>query len=115
MAAQGQKKTVILACERSAALAAAPLNLPDHLCLIPVPCACRTSTELILKTLINGADRVIVSGCHEENCQSFSGTRAAREEVESVLRIPGVSPAKVAWEPVAANETQKFSRMISDL
>ncbi len=110
----GKKPTVVLACERSAALAAAPLDLPDHICLIPVPCACRISPALILAALTRGADRVVVSGCHEENCRSLEGTAAARLGVEQVLKIPGIPSDKASWEPVAANETQKFFGIISN-
>ncbi len=107
-------RIAVLACERSAALAAANSALPDFVDLIPIPCACRISPDVILKTLLNGASKVIVSGCHQENCRSIDGTGAARESVEKVLSIPGLTPPKVVWEPVAANETVKFKRIISN-
>ncbi len=103
----------ILACERSAALAADSLSLPDTATLIPVACACRVSTELILKALINGASKVFVCGCHEDNCRSRQGGRTASESVRKVLSIPGMNPDRVRWEPVAANEPARFERMIA--
>ena len=109
-----EKDTVtILACERSAALAAGSLTLPDRINLIEIPCACRVSSDVILKALLNGASKVIVSGCHKENCRSFDGSSVAHASVKKVLQIPGVEASKVMWEPVAANETQKFERIIS--
>ncbi len=106
-------KIVILACERSAALAAKNLSLPDHVTLIKIPCACRISSDILLKALLNGAAKVIVSGCHEENCRSFDGNRVAENSVKTVLRFPGVEASKIVWEPVAANETAKFKRILS--
>ncbi|MBC2702967.1 hydrogenase iron-sulfur subunit [Desulfobacula sp.] len=106
-------KMVILACERSAALAAGSLTLPDHITLIPIPCACRISSDVILKALLNGASKVIISGCHEENCRSMEGSNIADASVRQVLSIPGMDASKVAWEPIAANETKKFERIIS--
>ncbi|MCA1784955.1 MAG: hydrogenase iron-sulfur subunit, partial [Desulfobacteraceae bacterium] len=115
VADQVQKdRVVILACQRSAALAAGPLNLGDHIQLIPVPCACRTSTNLVLKSLINGAQKVIVAGCHEDNCLSMDGSTTAQREVAQVLAMPGITPDKVSWHPMAANETQTFARILSD-
>jgi heterodisulfide reductase subunit A len=106
-------KLVILACERSAALAAGSLVLPDHITLIPIPCACRISSDVILKALLNGASKVIVSGCHEENCRSMEGSNVADASVRQVLSIPGMDSSKVVWEPIAANETKKFEHIIS--
>lgn len=103
----------ILACERSAALAAGSLSLPDTVTLIPVACACRVNPELILGALINGAAKIIVCGCHEGNCRSGQGGRMASESVRKVLSIPGMNPDRVRWEPVAANEPARFERMIA--
>ncbi|WP_300465061.1 hydrogenase iron-sulfur subunit [Desulfobacula sp.] len=114
MARKVKKDTiVILACERSAALAANDLVLADPINLIPIPCACRVSSDVILKALLNGAERVIVSGCHDGNCRSVDGSHVAEASVKKVLSVPGLPAAKVVWEPVAANETRKFERIIS--
>ncbi len=107
-------EVVVLACQRSAALAAGPLTLPDPIRLISVPCASRAGVNLILKLLINGAAKVIVAGCHEGNCRSMNGTASAQKEVAHLLDLPGITPDKVAWHSVAANETQQFARIISD-
>jgi heterodisulfide reductase subunit A len=115
MAKKGDKGgVVILACQRSAALAAGPLTLPDPVRLISVPCASSTSVNLIFKLLLEGAAKVIVAGCHDGNCRSMNGTSSAQKEISRLLAMPGVPPDKVAWHSVAANETQKFARIISD-
>ena len=107
-------QTVILACQRSAALAAGPLNLPDPVRLISVPCASRTGVNLMLKLLLDGAEKIIVAGCHAGNCRSMNGTASAQKEVRHLLDLPGIPPDKVTWQSVAANETQRFARIISD-
>ena len=106
-------RVTILACERSAALAAGSLALPDNITLIPIPCACRISSDVILKALLKGASKVIVAGCHEDNCRSIKGSNVADASTRQVLRIPGIEASKVVWEPIAANETRKFERIIS--
>ncbi len=108
-----EDKKVILACERSAVLAASRLVLPDNTTLIPIPCACRISSDIILKALLNGASKVIIAGCHEENCRSLKGSSAADTSVKQVLSIPGMDGTEVVWEPIAANETKKLDRIIS--
>ncbi len=106
-------QVVIFACERSAALAADKMVLPERTQLISLPCACRISCDMILKSLINGASKIIVSGCHEGNCRSMEGSTTARLEVDAIARMPGIPPGKIAWEPVAANEPHKFECLIS--
>jgi heterodisulfide reductase subunit A len=106
-------RVTVFACERSAALAAGKLALPDHVTLIPIPCACRISTDILLKAILNGASKVIVSGCHSENCRSHEGDKTAGDSVQRVLALPGVARARVLWEPIAANEPRKFEHLLS--
>jgi coenzyme F420-reducing hydrogenase delta subunit/Pyruvate/2-oxoacid:ferredoxin oxidoreductase delta subunit len=106
-------QVVIFACERSAALAAEKLVLPKTTRLISLPCACRISCNMILKAMLNGASKIIVSGCHDGNCRSMEGSTTARLEVDAVARMPGIPPGSVAWKPVAANESHKFECIIS--
>jgi heterodisulfide reductase subunit A-like polyferredoxin/coenzyme F420-reducing hydrogenase delta subunit len=107
-------QTVVLACQRSAALAAGPLTLPDPVRLISVPCASSAGVNLMLKLLVNGAARVIVAGCHDGNCRSMNGSIKARKEIARVQTLPGITPDQVTWHSVAANETQRFARIISN-
>ncbi len=107
-------QVVILACQRSAALAGGPLTLPDPVRLISVPCASRTGVSLMLKLLLRGVKKIIVAGCHAGNCRSMNGTASAQKEVRHLLNLPGIPPDKVTWHSVAANETQTFARIISD-
>jgi len=110
--AQGQKdRTLVFACERSAALAAR--TLPPHTDLVTIPCACRISLDIILRALIQGADRVIVSGCHQGNCRSGEGASLAQQGVKAVSALPGIPAGKVSWQPVAANEPAVFAKTIS--
>jgi heterodisulfide reductase subunit A len=115
IAAQAETgQVVVLACQRSAALAAGPLTLPDPVRLISVPCASSAGVHLMLKLLVNGAAKVIVAGCHDGNCRSMNGSTKARKEVSRLLALPGIPPDQVAWHSVAANEPQRFARIISD-
>ena len=112
IAARAQKgHTMILACQRSGALAAK--ELPEATDLVAIPCACRISPDILMKALISGADRVIVSGCHEGNCQSVQGSSTARQQVEKVAAFPGMPREKLVFQAAAANEPHAFARMIT--
>jgi heterodisulfide reductase subunit A len=44
----------------------------------------------------------------------MNGSTKARKEVSRLLALPGIPPDQVAWHSVAANEPQRFARIISD-
>jgi len=111
MAEAGQ--TVVFACERSAHLAAGESALPDDVRLVKIPCACRMNIDAILAALLKGASKIIIAGCHEGNCRSMEGTREAALGVKQALQIPGIDASRVVHEPVAANETVKFKRIVA--
>ncbi|MCP3944358.1 MAG: FAD-dependent oxidoreductase [Desulfobacteraceae bacterium] len=113
IADQVTDQVVIFACERSCALAAENIVLPEKTQLITLPCACRISCDMILKSLINGASKIIISGCHEGNCRSMEGSTTARSTINAIAKMPGIKADIIRWEPVAANETHKFWRIIS--
>ena len=112
---EASASTVILACRRSAALAAQNLKLPAGVSLIPLPCACRVSPALVLDQILGGAERVILTGCHSGNCQSLEGSREAQTIAGQVANLPGMAPDSVSWEPVAANEPARFRELIQSI
>lgn len=107
------EKVALLACERSAALAADHLTLKDHVTLVRMPCTCRINPDILLALLLNKVSKVIVAGCHEQNCRSEKGATTAKKSVNSALKIPGIDPDNILWQPVAANETRKLERILS--
>ena len=104
---------LVYACERSGFLAASGTSLPDGIKVVKIPCACRINIDVILKALLKGASKVVVAGCHNGNCRSMEGAREAALGVRQALRIPGMEESRVVFEPVAANESVKFKRIVS--
>lgn len=106
-------QAVVFACERSAYLAAQRAGLPEGVHLVKIPCACRINIDVILKSLLKGASKIIIAGCHDGNCRSTEGAREAARGVRQVLRIPGMDESMVVFSPVAANEAEKIKRIVS--
>ena len=64
----------------------------------------------ILKALINGADGVLVSGCHPRDCHYAEGNFYARRRLEVVHRflpILGIEPGRFEYTWVSASEGQR--------
>ena len=51
---------------------------PASVRIIRVPCSSRVSPSMILKALQQGADGVLVSGCHPGDCHYQTGNYYAR-------------------------------------
>lgn len=106
-------RTVLFACERSAYLAADEAPLPETVKLVSIPCACRMNVDVMLKTLLGGASRVMVAGCHDGNCRSMEGAKEAAYGVRQALRIPGMDGSRVSFFSAAANEAARIGRILS--
>lgn len=103
----------IFACERSGALAAKKIEQDDRINIQTVPCVCRISSNLLLKALEAGAKKIILAGCHQDNCQSFKGTQNAQTLAKQIIQIPGIENGTIVVYPIAANEPDKFKAFIT--
>ena len=113
------KETVVFACERSAALAekeAGRLGLcsMENVRIIPVACAGSVGIETMLAPLLGNVQRVIVLGCHKGNCRSDWGGSFALGRIKRVVTEIGLSEEKLEYDTVAANEPEKFARIVSE-
>lgn len=90
---------------------------PPSVRVVRVPCSGRINPLFILKALYEGADGVLVSGCHPGDCHYQSGNYYARRRLEvfqKTLEFVGIPPArfKMAW--VSASEGAQFARLIQE-
>ena len=64
---------------------------PTDLRIIRVPCSGRVDPLFIAKALLNGADGVLVSGCHPSDCHYAQGNFYARRRLEVLKQFLPVS------------------------
>ncbi len=111
----------VFACENSAypAASAAAINgsqWQQGVQLIRVPCAGKIDPRDVLRALESGAKKVMILGCHLENCQYLSGsTRAAKriERLNNAMEQAGVDKERVIFEQLASVEPHKFIEYVS--
>src|SRR5665811_513022 len=75
----------------------ARMKQPGDLRVIRLPCTGRVNPLLILKAFMNGADGVLVSGCHPGDCHYNEGNYYARRRLELLQRmLPayGIDPGR---------------------
>ncbi len=103
----------------------ARLKYPPNLKIIRVPCSGRVSPELVLRTFREGADGVMVLGCHIGDCHYSTGNhRTARRMpvLKKLLEFTGIEPERflVKWVssaegPIFAETVQQFTETLRRL
>ena len=90
---------------------------PTSVKIIRVMCSGRVDPVFILKALENGADGVLVCGCHIGDCHYLTGNLKAEKRVETTKRLLetiGINPDRLRLEWVSASEGGKFAALVKE-
>jgi F420-non-reducing hydrogenase iron-sulfur subunit len=91
------------------------IQYPPNVRIIRVPCSGRVNPAFLLRGLQDGADGVLVSGCHPGDCHYLSGNLAARRKfalVKELLNYAGIEPERVQFTWVSASEGGRFAAIV---
>jgi F420-non-reducing hydrogenase iron-sulfur subunit len=95
------------------------IQYPPNIRIIRVMCSGRIDPAFVLKALKDGADGVLVAGCHlPSDCHYISGNFKAARRInllKKVLKEFGVEPERVRLEWVSASEGDKFATVVRDM
>jgi F420-non-reducing hydrogenase iron-sulfur subunit len=92
------------------------LNYPTNVRSIRVMCTAMLNPSLVFEAFFNGADGVIIAGCHPQDCHYDTGFIKATNRYESIreiLREAGLNENRVRIESISAGEGEKFARVVS--
>jgi len=92
------------------------LQYGTNIRIVRVPCSARVNPQFIIKALQNGADGVLVSGCHPGDCHYISGNLVARRKfalVKRLLEFVGIEPERVQFSWVSASEGGRFAALVN--
>ena len=79
--------------------------------LIRVPCTGRIDPVFIIKAFENGADGVLISGCHPGDCHYNAGNFHARRRwilFKNLLDFVGIDSSRLHFSWVSASEGKKW-------
>jgi F420-non-reducing hydrogenase iron-sulfur subunit len=85
--------------------------------IIRVLCSGRVSSELILRTFREGADGVLVLGCHYGDCHFINGNHRTAKRVavlKRILEYAGIEPERLRLEWVSASEGERFAHIVDE-
>jgi F420-non-reducing hydrogenase iron-sulfur subunit len=92
---------------------------PPNLRIIRVMCSGRVHPAFILRAFRDGADGVLVAGCHPPNdCHYISGNLKAQRRVALLKKLIsqlGLEPERLRLEWISAAEGDKFARVIREM
>lgn len=86
--------------------------------IIKLPCTGRISPLFIMRALAQGADGVLVSGCHPGDCHYTAGNYHARRKftlLREMLRFLGVEDDRVQFSWVSAAEGKKWADVVNEV
>jgi F420-non-reducing hydrogenase iron-sulfur subunit len=82
--------------------------------IVRVMCSGRIEPSFVLKALREGADGVLVCGCHPGDCHYLEGNYKCLRRfimLKQVVRQLGVDPARLRLEWVSASEGDHFAKL----
>ena len=91
---------------------------PPNIRVIRVPCSGRINPIYIIKALVDGADGVMVSGCHPGDCHYLAGNMYARRRftvLKKLLATAGINPDRVHFTWVSASEGARFAQVVTEV
>ena len=91
---------------------------PASLRIIRLPCSGRVNPIYIINALAQGADGVMVSGCHPGDCHYLEGNLHARRRfsvLKQLLNCAGIEPERVQFTWVSASEGARFAQVVQEV
>jgi coenzyme F420-reducing hydrogenase delta subunit len=92
------------------------VQYPPNIRVIRVMCSGRVNPLFIAKCFAEGADGVLVSGCHPGDCHYMEGNYIARRRfliLTSILEYIGLEPGRFQMSWVSASEGGKFAEVVT--
>ena len=95
----------------------ARLKYPPNLRIVRVMCSGRVSQELVLRAFREGADGVLVLGCHIGDCHYQDGNHRTSKRMpilRNLLGYLGVHPDRLRLEWVSSAESTRFRDVVTE-
>jgi len=95
------------------------IQYPPNIRIIRVMCSGRVDPTFILEAFKNGADGVLVAGCHlPSDCHYLTGNFQAEKRMlllKKVLSELGLEPERLRLEWISASEGEKFAAVVRNM
>ena len=93
------------------------MQYPPNVRPIRVMCSGSVDTSFVIRALLEGADGVLVGGCHPGDCHYVTGNYKARRRLTVVRRTMealGLEVERFRFEWISASEGAKFAQVVTE-
>ena len=93
------------------------IGYPQNIRIIRVPCSGRVDPLFVVKAFLDGADGVMVLGCHPGDCHYQQGNYYAQRRyavIHRLLEFVGIESNRLFVDWVSASEGKKFSDVVTN-
>ena len=94
------------------------IQYPANIKIIKVMCSGRVNPMYVVNALQQGADGVLIGGCHPGDCHYQHGNLLARRRMvilNNLLEFIGIDSRRVRMTWVSAAEGRKFAEVIKEV
>jgi F420-non-reducing hydrogenase iron-sulfur subunit len=95
------------------------IQYPPNIRIIRVMCSGRIDPAFVLEAFKDGADGVLVAGCHlPSDCHYISGNFKAMRRInllKRVLKDFGIEPERLRLEWISASEGDKWAAVVTSM
>ena len=91
---------------------------PPDIRIVRLMCTGRLDPLFIMKAFVDGADGVLVSGCHFGDCHYLEGNYKSAKRMfllKSVLKDLGIEDKRLRMTFVSASEGAKWAKVVEDV
>jgi len=94
------------------------IQYPPNVRIIRLMCSGAVDPVYVIKPLLDGADGVLIGGCHPGDCHYQEGNYKARRRVailKNILRQMGFDEERVWLRWISASEGQLFAETVTEM
>jgi F420-non-reducing hydrogenase iron-sulfur subunit len=94
------------------------IQYPPNVRVIRLMCSGALDPVYVIKALLEGADGVLIGGCHPGDCHYQSGNYKARRRIailQSILKQMGFEPERVWLRWISASEGRYFADTVTEM
>jgi len=94
------------------------IQYPPNVRIIRLMCSGTVDPVYIMKSILDGADGVLIGGCHPGDCHYQTGNYKARRRIAiltTILRSLGVPEERIWLRWISASEGKKFADTVTNM
>ncbi|MEA3559050.1 MAG: hydrogenase iron-sulfur subunit [Candidatus Thermoplasmatota archaeon] len=94
------------------------IQYPPNIRVIRVMCSGSVDSVYVNRAILEGADAVLIGGCHPGDCHYLNGNYKARRRmvlIKNILETLGMEPERIWVRWISASEGQKFADTVKEI